>query len=104
MPLGIATAAIVIAASTPSTVPGRMELIRYENEKVTLYYRRCSENEGRLAVYEVPNKKTTKGCWYSELGTVQIIWDSGKSNVFELNEFTFFSKEIPGTVKQIGGY
>lgn len=104
MPVGMATAAIVIATSNPSTQAikvetprmeiTRMELTRYENEKVILHYSRCSETEGKLAIYEVPNKKPVKGCWYSELTTAQIFWENGKNNSFEINEFTFFSKEV----------
>lgn len=111
MPIGLATAAIAVAtvvskpkveAPKPSTEIVRMELTRYENEKVTLYYRRCDQEEGRLAVYEAPKKKPVKGCWYTDLGSAQIIWANGKSNIFDFGEFNIFTKDAPDTGKQLG--
>lgn len=110
MPIGLATtaikatAAVVVAAtvSRPNTEIVRMELTRYENEKVILYYRRCDQEEGRLAIYEAPKKKPVKGCWYTDLGSAQIIWENGKSNTFEFADFNFFTKEVADISKQPG--
>lgn len=118
MPIGLATAAIAVAAviskpvleapkpkvetPKPSTEIVRMELTRYQNEKVILYYRRCDQDEGRLAVYEAPKKKPVKGCWYTDLGSAQIVWANGKSNIFDFSEFNIFTKDAPDTSKQLG--
>ena len=53
-------------------------------------------------MYEAPKKKPVKGCWYTDLGSAQIVWANGKSNIFDFSEFNIFTKDAPDTGKQLG--
>lgn len=99
---GLILAAFVVSAEIPGPGAARMEMQRYESDKVVLYYRSCGAKGGNLATSTWPRKKPIKGCWFAYSSTIQVGWENGDIESFELNQFNFFTKEAAETGKQLG--
>lgn len=66
----------------------------YGDTTIILFSGRCDpdSDRGGLALRIQQGKKDVKGCWFTDLGDVKIIWDNGKRNEFNVNQFNSVPK------------
>lgn len=102
MILTLLTVAAIHSAGQPELLKwgrAQSQIEIYGDTTIILFSGRChpDSDKGALALRVQRGKKDVKGCWFTDLGDVKIIWDNGKTNDFNLNQFDSLPRsEIKG--------
>ena len=69
-----------------------MEMPNQAGGKILLLNGKCSSksgNEGRVVIATTPAGSNVNGCWYFFAEMIHIVWDSGSTSSFALNDFSY---------------
>jgi hypothetical protein len=69
-----------------------MEMPNQAGGKILLLNGKCSSksgNEGRVVIATTPAGANVNGCWYFFAEMIHIVWDSGSTSSFALNDFSY---------------
>jgi hypothetical protein len=69
-----------------------MEMPNQAGGKILLLNGKCnskSGSEGRVVIATTPTGANVNGCWYFFAEMIHIVWDSGSTSSFSLNDFSY---------------